>query len=221
MLRRAGARGGIYGPFQLDELETFEHSRRLAPVTMPVLIGRQSYFVVDLETAPLPCRGGLSPSYRKRKKECEAFSGKRRSGSREAVSTCLATLATVASPRVPLVLQTDRKSAYPGIVRERLGKQALHSRTSSRLKRDYWNPLFPINHTLAMARDGISRLVRRTWAASKLRERLGWHAWIWAVWRNYVRGITNHAPRITPAMVAGVARRRWGVAQLCAWRVRE
>src|SRR5215468_9377225 len=221
MLTRARSRGGIHGPFQLDELETFEHSRRLAPVTVPILIGRHSYFVVDLETAALPCRGGLSPAYLKKKEEREALSGKRLSGSREAVSKCLETLAKVADPRVLLVLQTDRKATYPGIVREQLGKEAGHARTSSRLKRDYWNPLFPINHTLAMARDGISRLVRRNWGASKLRERLRWHAWIWAAWRNYVRGITNFAPKVTPAMAAGVARRRWSIHQVCAWRVLE
>ncbi len=92
-------------------------------------------------------------------------------------------------------------------------------RTSSKAKRDYSNPLFPINHTLAMARDGISRLVRRSWAASKLRERLEWHAWIWAAWRNYVRAITNQAPKVTPAMAAGVTGKRWSVAKVCAWRV--
>ena len=120
-----------------------------------------------------------------------------------------------------LVLETDCKATYPAIAREQLGRGVAHSRTSSKRKRDYWNPLFPINHTLAMARDGISRLVRRTWGASKLRERLETHAWIWAAWRNYVKGITNHAPRLTPAMAAGVARRRWSVAQLFAWRVPE
>jgi hypothetical protein len=186
---------------------------------MPVLIGRRSYFIVDLETAPLPCRGGLSAADRKKKEEREASFGLRRSGSRGAVSKCFETLARVHAPGVSVVVQTDRKVSYPGILREHFGSRVAHVRTSSKSKRDYHNPLFPINHTLAMARDGISRLVRRTWAASKLRERLGWHAWIWAAWRNYVRGITNLAPKVTPAMAAGVARKQWNVAQLCAWRV--
>lgn len=219
MLARARSRGGLSGEFQLDELETFEHSRRLAPVTMPVLIGRRSYFVVDLETAALPCRGGLSAADRKRKEEREAFFGPRRSGSRQAVSKCFETLAWVHTPEIPVVVETDRKASYPGILREHFGDRAAHVRTSSKSKRDYYNPLFPINHTLAMLRDGISRLVRRNWAASKLRGRLAWHAWIWAAWRNYVRGITNLAPKVTPAMAAGVARKRWNVAQLCAWRI--
>jgi len=219
MLARASARGGIGGTFQLDELETFEHSRRLAPVTLPVLIGRRSYFIVDLESAALPCRGGLSKADRKRKEEREARFGRRRSGSRSAVSNCFRTLAVVHRPESPVVVETDRKATYPGILREHFGERVIHQRTSSRAKRDYSNPLFPINHTLAMTRDGVSRLVRRTWAASKLRERLEWHAWIWAAWRNYVRAITNNAPRVTPAMAAGVAGKRWNVAGMCAWRI--
>ncbi len=219
MLERKRVQGGLVGTFQLDELETFEHSRRLAPVTMPFLIGRKSYFILDLRTAALPCRGGLSPAYRKKKEEREAESGRRKSGSREAVTACFETLAQVHEPRGPVSIQTDRKMDYAAILRRLFGSRLAHERIDSRRRRDYQNPLFPINHTLAMARDGISRLVRRTWAASKLRERLRWHAWIWAAWRNYVRPITNEAPRVTAAMAAGVTKRRWSVAKLCAWRV--
>ncbi len=41
-LSQAGRKFGSSKVFQLDELETFEHSRRLAPLTMPVLIERSS-----------------------------------------------------------------------------------------------------------------------------------------------------------------------------------
>ena len=35
------------------------------------------------------------------------------------------------------------------------------------LKRTGWDPLFNINHTLAMLRDNIKRLTRRTWCTTK------------------------------------------------------
>ena len=70
-----------------------------------------------------------------------------------------------------------------------------------------------------MLRDGVSRLVRRTWAASKEGARLRLHLWIWACWRNYVCGITNRSPGVTPAMVAGVASRPLGKDELLGWRV--
>ena len=116
-------------------------------------------------------------------------------------------------------VQTDHKVTYAPILGRRFGGRLIHQGYSSKAKRDYKNRLFPINHTLAMMRDGISRLVRRSWAASKLRERLETHAWIWATWRNYVRGITNKAPRVTPAMALGVERERWSGRELCAWKV--
>ena len=59
----------------------------------------------------------------------------------------------------------------------------------------------------------------RTWAASKLKEKLERHAWIWAVWRNYVRTVTNREPTITPAMAFGIEEKRWKISEICAWKV--
>jgi hypothetical protein len=217
-LAQAAGKLGSSKVFQLDELETFEQSRRLAPVTMPVLIERSSYFILDLKTAPLPCRGGLSKCDRLRREEREGLLGRRRSGSRGAVEHCVDTMASMMAPSALVRVQTDRKLTYLSILRQRIGSRLIHQRYSSKEKRDYRNRLFPINHTLAMMRDGISRLVRRSWAASKLRERLERHAWIWVAWRNYVRGITNKAPRVTPAMAMGLEAKKWTVAEICAWR---
>ena len=213
---RLGA-AGLQGTFQLDELETFEHSRRLQPLTVPVLIQRGSYLVVDLAVAPLPCRGGLGEVDRRRKARREAVHGKRRSGSREAVERCLSTLLGCLQGRA--LLETDAKPAYGASMGRVLQGRVAHRPHSGRGRRDYGHPLFPINHTLALLRDGVSRLVRRTWAASKKALRLQRHLWIWACWRNYVRGITNRAPHVTPAMAAAVARRPLTKDEILAWRV--
>ena len=219
MLESALARGGIRGTFQLDELETFEHSRRLAPVSMPVLIERKSYFVLYAEAVALPPRGRLSPWNQERKAEREKCLGKRKSGSTAAVGRSFELLAAVHAPEGPVHVQTDCKTSYRSWLRRLFGPRLVHERYSSTLRRDYGHPLFPINHTLATMRDGISRLVRRNWGASKLRGRLARHAWIWIVWRNYVRGITNKAPRVTPAMELGIADRRWKREEVLAWRI--
>jgi hypothetical protein len=220
-LSRAKGRVPSSSIFQLDELETFEHNRRLAPVTMPVLIERKSYFVVDLKSASLPARGGLRKRDRERKGAREKLHGRRRSGSVKAVESCIATLSSMWKEGRAAHVQTDRKETYPSILKRRFARSVVHERHSSTARRDYANPLFPINHTLAMMRDGISRLVRRTWAASKLKERLDRHAWIWAVWRNYVRTVTNKTPKITPAMAIGIEEKRWKMSEICAWRVSQ
>jgi hypothetical protein len=219
-LEKARAAGGLRGTFQLDELETFEHSRRLQPITVPVLIERKSYFVVHAESARLPTRGNLSPALRAKKAERERLFGKRRSGSVLAVSRALATLERVHVPHEPVELVTDRKHSYVSCAERAFGVRVVHRRFSSKARRDHRNPLFPINHTLAMMRDGISRLVRRTWAASKLRARLDAHMWIWIVYRNYVRAITNRATHTTPAMALGIEARKGSVEELLAWRIR-
>ena len=69
-----------------------------------------------------------------------------------------------------------------------------------------------------MMRDGISRLVRRTWAASKCRERLEQHLWVWICYRNYIRGRTNETPDETPAMWAAVMDQPVDFDELFVWR---
>jgi transposase-like protein len=219
MMDRARKRGGIDGVFQLDELESFEHSRRLKPVTVPVLIERSSFFVLHSACAPLAARGGLSPAWKAKKELMENRFGKRRSGSVAAVQASFETLAQVHRPEGVVVVQTDCKKSYGPILRRLFGTRLAHVRCSSTAPRNYGNRLFPINHTLASVRDGASRLVRRNWAASKLAVRLETHLWIWIAYRNYVRAITNDAPHVTPAMALGIDSRMWRREELLAWRI--
>ena len=92
VLARAKASGGLPGCFQIDELETFETSRLLCPVTMPVLIELKSYFTVDIEVATLPARGKRRRKAAKRRSRTEPAKEKRRSGSRAAVKRCFEVL---------------------------------------------------------------------------------------------------------------------------------
>lgn len=217
--RLAGKRIG--GIFQLDEAETFETNRRLKPVTMPVLIERKTRFIVHTESAPLPARGNLSPKHAARKLAYEALEGKRTSGSRAAVKRCFEALAAHLAPSEPLVVQTDRKVTYPGILRDVFTARAvIHTTTSSRTKRDGKNLLAAINHTFAMLRDGVSRVVRRTWAHAKWRTRLAQHTWVWVVYRNYVRYRSNKQKRATPAMFLGLEQERWLLRDLLRWSAR-
>jgi hypothetical protein len=44
--------------------------------------------------------------------------------------------------------------------------------------------------------------------------------WIWIVYRNYVRGITNRAWHTTPAMALGIESRKRSRNECLSWRVR-
>ena len=222
--RRALSRSeGLVGPFQLDELETFEHNRRLSPVTVPVLVEKQSLFVVHQECATLPARGRLSAADRAKKRLRDESEGVRRSGSRAAVEACFSALGRVTRDG-PVVLEFDGKRTYPGCARRTLGDRARTRVLSSRMKAFKRDPLFTVNHTLALLRDGISRLVRRTWAAAKSRHRLRDHLWIWIVYRNFMRPRSNRDSTTTAATHAGVASSRMTARavfepRLFEWRI--
>lgn len=217
-LERARRLGGLSGAWTLDEQETYERDRRLQPVTLPILVHWRAYFVLHAETAALPSRGNLSAMDRIRKEQLEAHAGPRRSGSSDAVERCLRAWKRVHRGGFAEFI-TDRKSTYPVLYKKTFGPQAgTHVRVASSETRNRRNPLFPINHTLAMLREHVSRLARRTWAASKLRRRLTCHLWIWIAWRNYVRGITNRAPGTTPAMAVGLLRAPVPIRRLLLWR---
>jgi transposase-like protein len=218
MLRRANSGAGINGVFQLDEQETFEIDRRLRPVTFPVLIERSTYFVVHGQAAPMGSRGRLTPKKQKQRIKLEAEEGRRKSGSRGAVLSCFQALSNAHEMGVGIDLQTDKKSSYNRLFKKAVGNQfASHQTVSGRAPRCYGSILFPINHTLAMMRDGISRLVRRSWCVSKLRSRLEQHFWVWVAYRNYIRGITVKTST-TPAQALGVTKSAWTKSELTRWR---
>lgn len=217
-LSRMAGRGGLTGTFQLDELETFETDRLLKPVTMPVLIERSSSFVVTGEVAAMGPRGNLSPRMQRKRERMEAREGERRSGSTKAVRACLEEWRRVHSPNQPFHFQSDQKTSYQKLFREICGDRfGSHLRVHSKRTRDHDNPLFPINHTFAVMRDAMSRLVRRNWGVSKIRSRLRTHFWVWAVFRNYVCGITLKT-KTTPAMGVGVVLKRLRKEELFYWR---
>jgi len=214
-LARAASHGGLFGSFSLDELETYEHNRRLQPLTMPVLIHRPTRFIVHVEVGRLPARGGLAG----RDLERKAAQGQRPSESRDKVDRCFAVLKRVHAPEELLQLVTDQKKTYPILAKQHFGARiAAHVQESARRARNPANPLFAINHTLATLRDHVSRLVRRTWAASKRGAALERHAWIFVAWKNYARPISNRLRRVSAGMMLGLAKRRLTFADLLRWR---
>ena len=217
-LKKCREMGGTRGVFQLDELETFEHNRKLKPVTMSVLIERKSYFVVHTRAGTLPARRPMKSWQAARLAEIEALEGKRRSQSRACIQQSFEALNQLLTPEAPVVFQSDMKRTYPAECRRATwGRPFFHKTTSSRERRDYRNLLFPINHTLAMMRDGMSCLVRRSWSVSKTIRGLERHVAIWTAYRNYVRGVTIKT-KTTPAEAAGVCARRWSLKEVLRWR---
>jgi len=206
--------------FSMDELESFETDRLLKPVTMPLLIERESRYILHAEVAPLPARKPLSARNQRRLAALEKIEGVRQSGSLAAVKSTLEQLAKRV-PEGPLVVVTDKKTTYASELKRIFGERAVHEQVSSKERRDEHNSLFPINHTLAMARDCVAKLVRRSWAHAKRAARLELHTWIWIAFRNLVRPrfVVKRKLDRTPAQLLGLTRARWSAARLIRWRV--
>ncbi|HYV86251.1 MAG TPA: hypothetical protein VFB49_10085 [Patescibacteria group bacterium] len=212
--RLDGAR--LEGPFQLDELESFE-ANRYQPVTVPVLIDRRTLFIVATAVGPLRRKGRMTSLQRRRREEHEAVHGRRPTHSARAVRSVLEHLRPLTA-RHQVALETDRKPLY-GYLGSRVFGSRLRWRThSASARRDRANPLFPINHTNARLRHFLARLRRRTWCVSKRRGALQGHLHVAALWSNWCRGITNRTT-ITPAQALGLAPRPYRAEELLAWRL--
>jgi transposase-like protein len=207
------------GTFLLDELETYEHNRRLKPLTVPLLVHKPSHCILHAAVGTLPPRKPLSKANQKKLEQLEELEGKRCSESRVKVAECFDVLERVLPSSGIVRVNTDEKHSYRVLLKERFQGRLVHQRTNSKEPRTYWNPLFVVNHTFAMLRDGLSRLVRRNWAVSKKREPLQWHLWTYIAWRNYVRPITNQRRFESAATVAGLAPRMLEVCELLQWKI--
>jgi len=184
-----------------------------------VLVHKPSHCILHAAVGTLPPRKPLSKANQKKLEAYEAVEGKRRSESRVKVKECFEVLQGIVPTTGLVLVNTDQKHTYRALLKDAFGERLVHQRTHSREPRTYWNPLFVVNHTFAMLRDGLSRLVRRNWAASKQREKLEWHLWLYIAWRNYVRPITNERRFETAAMVAGLAPRMLEVSELLQWKI--
>jgi len=202
--------------FLLDEEETYEGAS-VRTLTMPVLIEKETWFVVD--TAVGSSRR-LAPigSARRLRQDREERNGVRPDQSRECVERVLNALARKVATGA-ILLHTDQKASYAKVAKAVFGDRLTHVTTAGTLVRHTHNPLFPINTTLAMTRDNCGRLRRRSWLVTKLAKYLQAHMHIFTVYRNYVRRRFNRDKEVdTAAKLLGLLPRNLRVHELLAWR---
>lgn len=201
----------------LDEEETFE-AASIRPLTMPVLIDKESWFVVDTAVGPIRRLAPKGTARRRRQDREEATRGRRPDHSSRCVRKVLQTLARKVAEGA-ILLHTDQKASYATIAISIFGDRLVHVTTAGTLIRHTYNPLFAINTTLAMTRDNCGRLRRRSWLVSKKAERLQDHLVLFTVYRNYVRRRFNYdAAHETPAYLLGLLPRQLRRSEILAWR---
>jgi hypothetical protein len=203
--------------YQLDEEETYE-TASIRPVTMPVLIERQTWFVVATTTGAIRRLARQGTGRRRRQDQEDMRRGRRADESRSCVRKVLELL----QEKVPtgnVTLQSDEKSSYRTLAKAVFGDRLEHQTTPGKRLRTTSNPLFPINTTMAMTRDNCGRLRRRSWLVSKDRRFLALQLLVFTVYRNYMRRRFNRDGRHeTAAVLLGLLPRQLQGHEVLSWR---
>lgn len=173
---------GRFDSLQFDDLETFEHTK-CKPVSVTVVVDARTRVIVDLSVASIPAKGRLASISRNKY-------GKRKDRSRAARQRLFKKLRSFA--RHDAIFKSDQHLHYPVLMRTHF-PEATHLQYKSirgsdtgqgELKKTRFDPLFSINHTLAMLRANVNRLFRKTWCTTKKIARLKDHLAIYVHFHN-------------------------------------
>ena len=163
---------------EFDDLETFEHSKH-KPLSVTIAVEAKTRRILALEVAVMPARG--THARRAREKY-----GKRPDLRQKTRKFLFQRLQNLLLPQAEI--RSDRNPCYPSLVK-RYFPLAAHKRFLGRrgcvtgqgeLKEGKFDPLFSINHTCAMFRANVNRLIRKTWCTTKDADRLRSHLILYA-----------------------------------------
>jgi hypothetical protein len=150
---------------QMDEMETFEHTK-CKPLSIAVAVVPGQRLILGLAASEMPAKGPLARVSHKKY-------GPRRDDRKAAFQGLLCKLKPQLSTDV--WFWSDKKPAYISWINE-VYPDSSHFRVKGRrgcvvgygeMKKGGFDPLFWVNHTAAMIRDNLARLLRRTWCTTK------------------------------------------------------
>ncbi len=167
---------------QFDDLITSHHTK-LKPLSVSVAVDAQTRKILNLKVSQIPAFGHLSKTSRLKY-------GYRRSEHLKSLRSLFKEIKSLISTNA--LIECDEHKLYPRIISEYLPSSKLHTYKSipssivgqGELKRSKRDPLFCINHTLAMLRANINRLFRRTWCTTKKPQRLLMHLMMYMEFHN-------------------------------------
>jgi len=160
----------LFDHVQWDELISFEHTR-LKPLSVAVMSSAQHRCIIGYGVAQIPASGTIAQRSREKYGPRVNRSGTMRKRVLAEVAKHLTDNVLIKSDEHPRYAN-EIKLAIPGAshVQYRSVRGSLTGQ--GELKRTGYDPLFPINHTLAMMRDNIKRFARRTWCTTKRKDAL-------------------------------------------------
>jgi hypothetical protein len=170
------------GEVEFDDLETFEHSK-CKPISVTLAVESRKRRILGFKVASMPAKGVLVRKALKKygfRRDDRSFSRKELF---KEIMPMVAPGALIKSDANPHYTE-DVKSFFPlSEHRVFLGKRGAVT-GQGELKKTGFDPLFSLNHTCAMLRANIARLIRKTWCTTKKIDRLNDHISIYAAYHN-------------------------------------
>ena len=203
----------IEEPIVYDGLENFAFSQ-YDPNNINHAVGKKSLFIYDFNFAPLNRKGRMSPWQVRKKKILENRHG---NYPKNAIRSSTKRLFERLLKRCPkeLELYSDRHFQYRRVVEEDLrGEPILHVKVSSKIFRNFKNPLFAVNNIDLQARHNLAPFKRETIAFAKHEIAMLDSFTLYAAYRNYLRpkfwGTHRSDPESSeksPAMALGITKK--------------
>lgn len=168
-----------------DGLENFSYSQ-YDPNNINHAVGKRSLFIYDFNLAPLNRKGRMSPWQIRKKRILENRHGEY---PKDAIRTTTRRLFERLLKRTnALTLYSDRHFQYAKVVGEDLRNESIrHLKVSSKIFRNFRNPLFAVNNVDLQARHCLAAFKRETIAFSKHEVAMQDSFLLYAIGRNYLR----------------------------------
>ena len=199
----------------IDGFESFELSQYF-PFQHHVAVDNRTGMFLWFTDSPLRRKGRRTAHQRRRRADLERLWG--RPDPQAVRKDTLELLQVVAGGAPQVKVRGDDHHAYRHAIAA-LPSVGAWVITSSKQRRDRWNPLWEINLLDLLIRHSSSNHKRETLAWSKRRQASAWRLAVFLVWRNYVKYRWEKRCVRTPAMEAGLRRDRLTIEELLRARL--
>jgi transposase-like protein len=170
--------------FVFDDLETIEHTK-CKPVSVTTAVEHKTRKILSFEVCRMPAKGHLARISRSKY-------GFRADERKKSIDKMLKNIVPYSASKC--LIKTDKHNYYPEAIAINFPKAIHESYKSERgtingqgeLKKVRFDPIFDINHTFAMFRANINRLIRKSWCTTKKLSCLEDHIWIYVQYHNEI-----------------------------------
>jgi len=157
-------KGRIFN-IQIDDLITKENSK-LKPLSVSLAVDEDRRVILGVEVSEIPAFGHLAKLAAKKY-------GLRKDEHLNGLTRLFENISPIVSSEV--IVKSDEHQRYPGIVSTYMPHAKHLTFKSERgcvagqgeLKKVQFDPLFIVNHTCALLRANVNRLIRKTWCTTK------------------------------------------------------